>query len=250
MTLKKKKTYKRKSSFSSSSTTKLNLNEEKQKQIKLNYNKKEQETYTTISNQTIEYKEITVKCAFEKIDNFLYQHLNRNNIAVIGALAWFTHFPLLEFLSSKQIPCNLLVQKELFLNPKKVSTEKEHFCEQLREAYSKLNYWNTEKEKEEERKGENITEAVRCIGIINKKKDNPVFMHHKFLILLDKTTKKPFAVLNGSCNLSQNSVHNLENMIYIQNEEVAIQFYNEWKAISLLAEPLDWTSRNNLSNFK
>ena len=61
-------------------------------------------------------------------------------------------------------------------------------------------------------------------------------MHNKFLVLLRKN--KPYAVLTGSFNFTVHSSSNLENIVRIDNKEIAECYYSEAKAISEIARPV------------
>ena len=88
-------------------------------------------------------------------------------------------------------------------------------------------------------------------------------MHHKFLVFCDRgyqvekydegpNGEKPFsidhpcfvpkAVWTGSFNATHTSIRSLENAVIIHRPEAARAYYDEWKTLLGLSEPLDWTS--------
>lgn len=118
---------------------------------------------------------------------------------------------------------------------------------------------------------------VRCFGN-NNSKHKLAFprMHHKFVVLCKtKTINKknimqytdnkhkindafnqdfegnardtkqlviPYAVWTGSFNFTNNGTKSLENAIYIQNNDIADIYYQQWMKIIAQSEPLDWNT--------
>ena len=51
---------------------------------------------------------------------------------------------------------------------------------------------------------------------------------------------EPFAVWTGSFNWTANGTDSLENAVYIENQQVAEAFYNEFAQVFYLSAPLNW----------
>jgi phosphatidylserine/phosphatidylglycerophosphate/cardiolipin synthase-like enzyme len=54
-------------------------------------------------------------------------------------------------------------------------------------------------------------------------------MHDKFIVLFQD--QKPYAIITGSYNYTQNAKNNFENIVYIEDHEVAKKFANEFEKI-------------------
>lgn len=51
-------------------------------------------------------------------------------------------------------------------------------------------------------------------------------LHHKFIVLF--RDEKPYAVLTGSYNFTEQGNRNLENIVYLENASIAQQYADEW----------------------
>jgi len=62
-------------------------------------------------------------------------------------------------------------------------------------------------------------------------------MHHKFLVGMDRN-QKPIWVSTGSFNLTESACTNIENLMIIENTEVATAFLQEFQRLYPLAKTL------------
>lgn len=62
-------------------------------------------------------------------------------------------------------------------------------------------------------------------------------MHHKFLVGMDKD-ENPIWVSTGSFNLTESACTNIENMMIIENKEIAGEFLNEFQRLFKIAKHL------------
>ena len=69
-------------------------------------------------------------------------------------------------------------------------------------------------------------------------------MHNKFLTFLKKEGDLyfPRAVWTGSLNLTQLSLHSLENAVLIQDENIANAYAEEMQLLYLNSDQLNWNS--------
>jgi len=62
-------------------------------------------------------------------------------------------------------------------------------------------------------------------------------MHHKFLIFLN-AAREPIGCMNGSFNVTESAVTNLENVMIFDDPEIATTFFEEFKRIHRISRPL------------
>ena len=62
-------------------------------------------------------------------------------------------------------------------------------------------------------------------------------MHHKFLIGLS-AERTPVWVMNGSFNVTESAVTNLENIMVFDDPEIAMTFFEEFKRLHRVSQPL------------
>ena len=62
-------------------------------------------------------------------------------------------------------------------------------------------------------------------------------MHHKFLVGLD-AERQPLWVVNGSFNMTENALNNIENCMELQDPDIAESFFQEFKRIHRVSTPL------------
>ena len=61
-------------------------------------------------------------------------------------------------------------------------------------------------------------------------------MHNKFIILFNDG--KPYAVITGSYNYTQNARDNIENIVYIEDSAIAEEYSKEFERILKMSKPL------------
>ncbi len=62
-------------------------------------------------------------------------------------------------------------------------------------------------------------------------------MHHKFLIGTN-AAREPLWVMNGSFNVTESAVSNIENIVVFDDPEIAGTFFDEFKRIHRISRPL------------
>lgn len=62
-------------------------------------------------------------------------------------------------------------------------------------------------------------------------------MHHKFLIALNEA-REPIWVMNGSFNVTESAVSNLENVMIFDDSEIATTFFEEFKRVHKISKAL------------
>jgi hypothetical protein len=173
---------------------------------------------------------------------------------VVGCMAWLTNEAILTALGERRA-AQIIVQKEDFLRPDAGAWS----ADRQRSLYEKIpgvgksdgglwyNYC-----------GEDYVEGVRCLGICLDRSATPPRMHHKFLVfcstfdppeenpdstdLHDSRSIRAECAWTGSFNATKNGTRSLENGVLIRNPRVAEAYYQEWKTLLGLTEPLDWQS--------
>lgn len=188
-----------------------------------------------------------VTAYFRNLKEHLLHHIHEADM-VMGAVAWITDLDILEALSEK--PTLLTIQKEDFLRPDLSSRLKPEDKRKLHAAYAKLKpfdgsvvsigpfYQCTDDTYK------NLP-PILCFGYHKK---NEMYrtprLHNKFLVFL--TLKNglyyPTSVWTGSLNLTQLSIHSLENAILVTDNKIASAYAEEAQIIYLLGEPLNWSS--------
>jgi hypothetical protein len=161
--------------------------------------------------------------------------------AVIGCMAWLTNADILTALRGRDV-C-IIIQKEDWLRPDSGGWTKQR----LRSLYQALDginkhVFNTGYGT----LGDEGHPPVMCCGIIGSQAQVTPRMHHKFLVFGDyichggSKAFMPRAVWTGSFNATYNATQSLENAVLIRDPVHAATFYEEWRTILGIAEPLDW----------
>ena len=127
---------------------------------------------------------------------------NPTTTSTVGCIAWLSHPLILREIGKK--PTAIVV-----------TNDKANWRKPVREMYKKL------RPLEGERK------AIKFVG--DRKGMYRCKMHHKFLIGLHNGT--PQWLLFGSFNFSKQATKNLENIMMIQDPEIAATYYDEWQRI-------------------
>jgi hypothetical protein len=187
-------------------------------------------------------QDIGLEVYFDNLEQHLIKHIEKAD-AVFGCVAWLTNFRILAALQKKRI-VSIVVQKEDFLRPDFDVTNRQGWKIQLRKMYESLKCDIDRFEMPGllgyvSQNGDPSIDPIRCVGNYNYEK-SPAFprMHHKFLVFCRGVT--PYAVWTGSFNLTHNSNHSLENAVYIERNDIAQGYYDEYAHIFTLSERLDW----------
>lgn len=162
------------------------------------------ERSTTVDLVTAHFGDVTAQA-----ERFIAQ-----SEQVVGAVAWVRSPRLLEALSAR--PVSLIVNKEFVLR----RPGKE------RQALDRLRTPATGHDR-----------SVRVAGDCSRGAFTGL-MHHKFLVRL--TRGIPAAVWTGSFNFTSGAAGNFENAIEIADPGVAMLFYDEFRLLWGISEPLDF----------
>ena len=127
---------------------------------------------------------------------------NPTTTSVVGCIAWLSHPLILREIARK--PSALVV-----------TNDKSNLRKPVRELYKKLKPLDNE------------SSAIRLLG--DRKGRFRCKMHHKFLVGIHHD--EPQWVIFGSFNFSQMACKNLENIMLIQDPEIARVYMDEWKRI-------------------
>jgi phosphatidylserine/phosphatidylglycerophosphate/cardiolipin synthase-like enzyme len=129
-------------------------------------------------------------------------------VYVVGCMAWFSHKEVIRTLSKKAGVCVITM-------PDGVSHSNTY-----RSIYRSL---------------PNISQ-YGSIRIIDAKVSHGHLMHHKFMIALGPTFH-PIWVINGSCNFTQQSEKNRENIVVHYEARILYEFIKEFNHLVSLSTP-------------
>ena len=186
--------------------------------------------------------------------------------SVVGCVAWLTDKAILAAMKGKVE--GIVVQKEDWLRPDSADA-----ADGLRQGIWRQNlrrlYDEAMRNKDENAcniatghynshlarisNGLSSMSSIMCAGVMPGNRDFRPNMHHKFLVFGEWKAGEPTseddhtypmfvpkAVWTGSFNFSENASNSFENAIYIEDDAIANSFYQEWSAVYILSEPLDW----------
>lgn len=190
-----------------------------------------------------------VSCVFTDLEARMVDEIGRYPM-IVGCMAWLTNENVLKALAAKEW-VQIVVQKEDFLRPDSGKWSERR----LRALYEGLRFqarWDFDLNYNTS--GDDSMGAVRCAGVSYGREKTPPRMHHKFLVLCDVETLAggedcmvvkpiPRAVWSGSFNATHNGSRSLENALIIRDEQIAKAYFNEWKVVLGLSEPLNWAER-------
>jgi len=129
---------------------------------------------------------------------------------VVGCVAWFSNKKILAELAKKRGVC-VIVTRDKLTKSKSNQT-----------AYKKL--------KPCYRGG-----PIRVVGAGRGKFKS--LMHHKFLCGLD-ADREPLWVMNGSFNMTQSAMTNLENLMVMHDPGIAKAYFEEFGRVAKISTPL------------
>lgn len=186
-----------------------------------------------------------VECLFTDLERHLVACIGQYPM-VVGCMAWLTNEPVLRALAQTHW-VQIVVQKEDFLRPDSGgwSAKKLRALYEALPAQNRLNF-----DTSYSTMCGDIMGAIRCAGVRDERGNTPPRMHHKFLVFCDVehvapelcpfVKPVPRAVWTGSFNATHNGSRSLENAVLIHDENISRAYFNEWRVILGLSEPLDW----------
>lgn len=190
-----------------------------------------------------------VEVLFTDLDLRMREEIERWPV-IVGCMAWLTNPHIIGAMSTREA-VSVLVQKEDFLRPDVGGWTKD----KLRQSYAQVPGFNRYSAGAAYNfASDPESPAIRCVGRAAEKKEVPPRMHHKFLVFckLEGFPEEegqdrmflPQCVWTGSFNATTNGVRSLENAVIIRNGLVAESYYQEWKSLFGISEPLDWQHRH------
>ena len=146
------------------------------------------------------------------IQNAIIRNIKREDtFYVVGCIAWLSNKRVLKTMAEHTNGVSIICTKDRLTTRRKNQS-----------AYSKLS-------------GCFQGGVIRTMG--EGKGRFKSLMHHKFLIGLS-STREPLWVLNGSFNVTESAVTNLENIMIFDDPEIAATFFEEFKRLHKIAKPL------------
>lgn len=146
------------------------------------------------------------------IQNAIVRHIKREDTSyIVGCVAWLSNKRVLKNMAEQLRGVSIICTKD------RLTTRRKN---QL--AYSKLG-------------GCFQGGVIRTMGEGRGRFKS--LMHHKFLIGLNQE-REPIWVMNGSFNVTESAVTNLENIMIFDDPEIASTFFGEFKRLHRMSQPL------------
>ena len=146
------------------------------------------------------------------IQNSIVRHIGREDtVYMVGCVAWLSNKRILKNMAEKLSGVSIICTKD------RLTTRRKN-----QQAYSKLS-------------GCFQGGVIRTMGEGRGRFKS--LMHHKFLIGLS-AAREPIWVMNGSFNVTESAVTNLENIMIFDDPEIASTFFDEFKRLHRISKPL------------
>lgn len=146
------------------------------------------------------------------IQNALVRNIKREDTAyVIGCVAWLSNKRILKTMAEHLKGVTLITTTDRLTKRRK-----------NQQAYAKL-------------RGCFAGGVIRTVG--EGKGRFKSLMHHKFLAGLN-AAREPIWCANGSFNITESAVSNLENIMLFDDPEIASTFFEEFKRVHKISKPL------------
>jgi len=146
------------------------------------------------------------------IQNAVVRNIKREDtVYVVGCVAWLSNKRILKCMAEKLKGVTIIT-----------TTDKLTKRRNNQQAYAKLG-------------GCFAGGVIRTVGEGRGRFKS--LMHHKFLIGLN-AAREPMWVMNGSFNVTESAVTNLENVMILDDPEIAHTFFEEFKRVHKISKPL------------
>ena len=146
------------------------------------------------------------------IQNAIVRNIKREDtFYVVGCIAWLSNKRILKTMAEKTKGVSIICTKD------RLTTRKKNQA-----AYAKLS-------------GCFQGGVIRTMGEGRGRYKS--LMHHKFLIGLDEA-REPVWVINGSFNVTESAVTNVENIVIFDDPEIARTFFDEFKRLHRMSKQL------------
>jgi len=157
-------------------------------------------------------RKVTILFDGRGIQNAIVRNIRREDTSfVVGCVAWLSNKRVLKTMSEKLKGVTIICTKD------RLTTRRNNQV-----AYSKLSACY---------KGGTIRTMGEGRGRYKS------LMHHKFLIGLN-AARIPLWVMNGSFNVTESAVTNIENVMIFDDPEIATTFFEEFKRLHRISKPL------------
>lgn len=146
------------------------------------------------------------------IQNAIVRNIKREDTAyVVGCVAWLSNKRILKCMAEKLKGVTLITTTDKLTKRRK-----------NQQAYAKL-------------RGCFAGGVIRTVGEGRGRFKS--LMHHKFLCGMN-AAREPIWVMNGSFNVTESAVTNIENVMLFDDPEIAETFFEEFKRIHKISKAL------------
>lgn len=146
------------------------------------------------------------------IQNAVVRHIKREDTAyIVGCVAWLSNKRILKSMAEHLKGVTIIT-----------TTDKLTKRRQNQQAYAKLS-------------GCFQGGVIRTVGEGRGRFKS--LMHHKFLIGLSPA-REPIWVMNGSFNVTESAVTNIENVMIFDDPEISTTFFDEFKRLHRISKAL------------
>ena len=147
------------------------------------------------------------------IQNAIVRHIKRDDTSyIVGCVAWLSNKRILRNMAEHLRGVSIICTKD------RLTTRRKN-----QQAYSKLG-------------GCFQGGVIRTMGEGRGRFKS--LMHHKFLIGLSKD-RVPIWVMNGSFNVTESAITNLENIMIFDDPEISTTFFDEFKRLHRMSQKLN-----------
>jgi len=154
----------------------------------------------------------SISVHFTDIEKHVSNYIQSKNVEyVVGCIAWFSNVRIISALRQKTGVSIITSDKNHEVN---IS---DYYREQFND-FSRIGLWPRVAETLSPRGGKNI-------------------MHHKFMAAFGRDLT-PLWVITGSCNFTQNSRNNAENIVIIYDANIVLKYYNQFVTLLQTSIPV------------
>lgn len=150
------------------------------------------------------------------IQNAIVKAIKREDTAyVVGCVAWLSNKRILQCMAEHLKGVTIITTAD------KLTTRRKN-----QQAYARL-------------RGCFAGGVIRVVGEGRGRFKS--LMHHKFLIGLSEA-REPIWLMNGSFNITESALRHIENVMILDDPEIAGTFFDEFKRIHRISKPLKITA--------
>lgn len=157
-------------------------------------------------------RKVTILFNGRGIQNAIVRHVKREDTAyVVGCVAWLSNKRILKAMAEHLKGVTIITTADKLTKRRK-----------NQQAYAKL-------------RGCFAGGVIRTVG--DSRGRFKSLMHHKYLCGLN-AAREPIWVMNGSFNVTESAVTNIENLMIFDDPEIAQTFFDEFKRVHKISKPL------------